>query len=47
MAAPYRISARPSKIDGSSFSGSLTLVKIGQICIGSAGNGRSRSLGSG
>ena len=34
-------------IDGSSFPGSLTLVEIGHIRIGSAGNGRIRSCGVG
>ena len=36
-----------STIDGSSFSGLLTRVEIGHIRIGSAGNGRIKSRGSG
>jgi hypothetical protein len=36
-----------STIEGSSFSGLLTLVEIGHIRIGSAGNGLIRSPGSG
>jgi hypothetical protein len=36
-----------STIEGSSFSGLLTRVEIGQIRIKSAGNGRIRSRGSG
>ena len=36
-----------STIDESSFSGLLTRVEIGHIRIGSAGNGRIRSRGSG
>jgi hypothetical protein len=36
-----------STIEGSSFSGLLTRVEIGHIRIGSAGNGRIRSLGFG
>jgi len=36
-----------SRIDGSSFSGLLTRVEIGHIRIGSAGNGRIKSRGSG
>jgi hypothetical protein len=36
-----------STIEGSSFSGLLTRVEIGHIRIGSAGNGRIRSPGSG
>jgi hypothetical protein len=36
-----------STIVGSSFSGSLTLVEMGHIRIGSAGNGLIRSPGSG
>jgi hypothetical protein len=36
-----------STIEGSSFSGLLTRVEIGHIRIGSAGNGRIRSRGSG
>jgi hypothetical protein len=33
-------------IDGSSFSGLLTRVEIGHNCVGSAENGRIKSLGS-
>ena len=36
-----------STIEGSSFSGLLTRVEIGHIRIGSAGNGRISSCGSG
>ncbi len=36
-----------STIDGSSFSGLLTRVEIGHIRMGSAGNGRIKSEGSG
>jgi len=36
-----------SSIEESSFSGLFTRVEMGHIRIGSAGNGRSRSCGSG
>jgi hypothetical protein len=39
------LSSIGSTIEGSSFSGLLTLVEIGHIRIGSAGNGRIKSRG--
>ena len=42
-----RIHSKFDRIDNSSFSGLLTRIEIGHICIGSGGNGFIKSCGSG